>query len=230
MERAHRVEPDLLDECPRCADLPALLELTTANEPRTAADLALRLLARPASGTLLLARGRLWPGGRKWSLPANVRAEALATGRQPLDGTLLPPGHSPTDRLEVLTLTDDVFLLRALDGAPALGPFACLIGAIVDLALARHDDRRPAGGDGDDRFLAQFGRFALPLNHDLRNPLCAIMLNAHLLLEAGLSDDATTARVRAIVDNSERIRADLERLADVKRELRADAARGGVEI
>jgi len=69
----------------------------------------------------------------------------------------------------------------------------------------------------DAERLAAIGEVAASVNHEINNPLCAIMLNAQLLQEEISSDpDGARARAAKIEENVERIQAITQRIQELK--------------
>ena len=69
----------------------------------------------------------------------------------------------------------------------------------------------------DAERMAAIGEVAASVNHEINNPLCAIMLNAQLLQEEISSDpDGARARAAKIEENVDRIQAITQRIQELK--------------
>lgn len=69
----------------------------------------------------------------------------------------------------------------------------------------------------DAERMAAIGEVAASVNHEINNPLCAIMLNAQLLQEEIRSDpDGALARAAKIEENVDRIQAITQRIQELK--------------
>jgi len=65
--------------------------------------------------------------------------------------------------------------------------------------------------------LAAIGEVAASVNHEINNPLCAIMLNAQLIADEAESDpDGVRRRAAKIEENVERIQKITRRIQDLK--------------